>query len=73
MYGLSTNTNLLKATIILNGDNTTELARYLGIGRQALSRKIHNHVDFKQTEIAAIAQRYNMNSEDVQRTFLYVI
>ena len=65
-----TNTVLLKAKMILNHDTVSSLADYLGINRQNVSVKINGKRDFKQGEIAKIAERYNLTSEEVTEIFL---
>ena len=68
-----TNTRLLKAKMILNNDTVNELAKYLGINRQNASIKINGKRDFKQSEIAKIAKRYELDSAEVKAIFLELV
>lgn len=65
-----TNTALLKAKIILNNDTVQGLAAHLGKNRQNLSKKINGKQEFKQSEIAKIAERYNLSFEELKAIFL---
>lgn len=65
-----TDTHLLRYYIQKNGDTVEVLASVLGIGRVALSSKINNRSEFKQSEIQTIAKRYNLNAEMCMRLFL---
>lgn len=64
-----TNTKLLKAKMILNGDTIQTLAESLGINRQNASIKINGKREFKQLEIAKIARRYKLNYEELESIF----
>lgn len=65
-----TNTRLLKAKMILNGDTVIELAKCLGVNRQNISVKINGKREFKQSEIAKIVKRYNLSFDEVVAIFL---
>lgn len=65
-----TDTHLLRYYIQKNGDTVETLASILGIGRGALSSKINNRSEFKQSEIRIIAARYKLNAEICMRLFL---
>lgn len=58
-----TDTHLLRYYIQKNGDTVESLAKYLGIGRTALSSKMNNRSDFKQSEIVRIATRYRLTAK----------
>ena len=64
-----TNTRLLKAKMVLNGDTTTSLAEALSINRQNASIKINGKRDFKQREIMLIAMRYRLTGEEFVAIF----
>lgn len=60
---------LLKAQMVLHGDNLNTLSAYLGIAHQTLSRKISGEADFKQKEMEMIRDRYNLSDEMFVRIF----
>lgn len=64
-----TNTKLLKAKMILNGDTIQTLAECLGINRQNASIKINGKREFKQLEIAIIVRRYKLSYEEIESIF----
>ena len=64
-----TNTKLLKAKMILNGDTIQTLADSLGINRQNASIKINGKREFKQLEIAKISRRYKLSYEELESIF----
>lgn len=68
-----TDTHLLRYFISKNGDTIEGLASYLGIGRVALSSKINNRSEFKQSEIHLIAKRYKLTVENCARLFFGVV
>lgn len=60
------NKALLRSIMVLNGDTNKTLADYLGISEKSLSDKINeNSTEFKQSEIAAIKNRYSLSDEQV--------
>lgn len=59
----------LKAVMTRYGDRQEDLAKALGISERALSDKINGKADFWRGEIEAIALRYKLSAEDVQRIF----
>lgn len=63
------NTNLLKAHMALHGDTLNALAGALGITRQALHNKTRGRSQFKQREIRAICERYNLKPDDMITLF----
>ena len=64
-----TNTKLLKAKMVLNGDTIQTLADSLGINRQNASIKINGKRDFKQKEIATIVRRYKLTYAETEAIF----
>ena len=64
------NKELLRSVMALNGDTNRDLAVFLDISEQSVSNKINeNGTEFKQGEIAAIRQRYNLTAEQVTNIF----
>ena len=64
------NKNLLNSFMARNGDNQEKLAEALGISLSNLNAKINGKgASFRQTEILAIKQRYNLNSDEVDSIF----
>lgn len=59
----------LKEQIDKNGDTLEELANYLEITYQTLSKKMNEHVDFTRTEIKKIKSRYNLTAEQIEYIF----
>lgn len=60
---------LLRAEMVLNGDNLNTLSDYLGIAHQTLSRKISGKADFTQSEMNKIKERYNLSDERFGQIF----
>ena len=60
----------LKELMDKNNDSMDDLAVYLDITYQTLSKKLNGHSDFTQTEIKKIKQRYNLTADEVCRVFL---
>ena len=64
------NKEKLKSVMALHGDTIKTLAEYLGISEQSLCNKINeNGTEFKQGEIKAIKDRYNLSPEEVDAIF----
>lgn len=64
------NSKLLRSFMVLHGDTNATLADFLGITEQSVSNKINeNGTEFKQSEIAKIKARYNLDSDMVDRIF----
>lgn len=61
--------NELRAEIARHGDNCESLAKTLGITPAAFSKKINAKNDFKQSEIRAIMDRYDLSPDDVVKIF----
>lgn len=51
------------------GDTQGELARILGVTESTLSWKINGRSEFKQSEIKAIADRYDLTGEEIKSIF----
>lgn len=64
-----TNTNLFKATMAIKGKTMRKLAAECGINLQMMSKKVNNHVGFKQTEIAAIARYLKLTPDEIAAIF----
>lgn len=61
---------LLKSIMVLNGDTIRDLADFLGKSPQSISDKINERgTEFKQGEIAAIKERYNLTANQVEDIF----
>ena len=55
--------------MVLNDDNFGTLSEFLGITRQALSRKVDGSNDFKQTEIDKLISRWGLTPHEVVQIF----
>lgn len=64
-----TNTRLLKAKMVLNGDTIQTFATLIGVNRQNASVKINGKRDFKQSEMLKIAIRYNLSCAEFAAIF----
>ena len=64
-----TNTRLLKAKMVLNGDTIQTFANSIGVNRQNASIKINGKRDFKQSEMKKIAMRYNLTCAEFVAIF----
>lgn len=62
-----TNTLKLKALLLLNGFNQEDLAKYLGLSKQAINMKINNKRAFRLTEISKICDLLKI--DNVQERF----
>ncbi len=64
------NKAFLRSVMALYGDTSKDLADYLGISEQSLSKKINeNDTEFKQGEIKRIKVRYNLSADQVDLIF----
>ena len=63
------NKQLLKAKIVEHGDTQAQLAAAIGISASNLNDKINGKVSFRQNEIAAIRNRYNLSAQEVDHIF----
>lgn len=61
--------NLLRSKMALKGDSQNDLAAALGITPTALSSKMTQTYDFKQSEINAIAKRYDLTGDEIKQIF----
>lgn len=59
----------LKAVMARFGDRQEDLAAYLEIAPPTLSDKINGKTSFRREEIEAIALRYSLTAEEIQRIF----
>lgn len=67
-----TNTNLLKAKMIAAGDEhfTTVLADVLNLSRTTASKKLNGVIDFTQSEILILKNKYHLSPEEVNEIFV---
>lgn len=64
------NGSMLKSIMVLNGDTIRDLANFLEISPQSVSKKINeNQSEFKQGEIAKIKEKYKLTAEQVEAIF----
>lgn len=64
------NKGLLKSIMVLHGDTIADLAKCLDITPQSVSGKMNERgTEFKQGEIAAIKERYNLSADQVEAIF----
>ena len=64
------NKKKLRALMVLNGDTNKSMAEYLKISEKSFSDKINESgTEFKQSEINAIREKYDLTSEDVVSIF----
>ncbi len=59
----------LKEQMDKNNDSQEELAKYLNITYQTLSKKLNGHVEFTRCEIKKIKTRYNLTAQQVDYIF----
>ena len=63
------NTQLLKSKMVEFGDTQAQLAQAIGISASNLNDKINGKVSFRQSDIAAIRNRYHLSADDVDLIF----
>lgn len=63
------NSNLLKATIVKNGDTQEKLAEAMGLQTSGLNLRINGKMEFRRNEINFIKQRYALSSEEIDSIF----
>lgn len=63
------NSQKLKSKMVEFGDTQAQLAEAIGISASNLNDKINGKVSFRQTDIAAIRNRYHLSAEDVDLIF----
>lgn len=63
------NSKKLKSKMVLFGDNNGSLAKFLGITRQSIGKKISGEQDFWQIEIKKISLRYKLTPNEISEIF----
>lgn len=63
------NSYLLRSKIAEHGETQKDLAKVIGITAANFSYKINGKVQFRQKEIEAIRNHYNLSADDVDRIF----
>ena len=64
------NSKLLRSIMLMHGDTNKTLSEYLGISETSLSNRINSRgTDFRQGEIVAIKNRYNLTADQVEEIF----
>lgn len=64
------NRELLRSIMVLHGETNKDLATLLDITEQSVSAKINEKgTEFKQGEIFAIKEHYNLTAEQVEAIF----
>lgn len=61
--------NEFLSLMITHGDTRRTLAKALAISAQTIGDKINGRSDFKQSEIMAIIERYNLTPGQVDKIF----
>ena len=59
----------LREHVEKSNDTLEDLSKYLGVTYQTLSKKMNQHVDFNNTEMMKIKQRYNLSAEQMDSIF----
>ena len=59
----------LKSVIARYGDRQSDLAEAIGITQSMLSNRINGNSEFSRPEIEAIASRYNLTADEIQKIF----
>ena len=69
-----TDTNLLKSKMIAVGDEDFIkcIANYLVCSRTTASKKLNGEIEFTQGEIAILADRYKLTSDEINKIFIGV-
>ena len=64
------NSVLFKSLMVLHNDTNASLANYLGISEVSMCNKINeNGTEFKQGEIYKIKEKWNLDSDTIDRVF----
>jgi len=63
------NTALFKSHMAKHKDNQTTLSKAMGIAQSAISQKINGKVDFKQSEINFIRDRWKLSEKETVDIF----
>lgn len=67
-----TNTNLLKSKMIAAGDENfvQAIADHLNCSRTTASKKLNGGLQFSQSEIAVIADHYDLSADEIKQIFI---
>lgn len=67
-----TNTNLLKSKMIAAGDENfvQAIADLLNCSRTTASKKLNGELQFSQSEIAVIADHYDLSADEIKQIFI---
>lgn len=63
------NIKLLRAKMVMAGDNQNRLREALGLSGNAMSFKMNGKAQFKAEEIAKIVWRYNLTPQETHDIF----
>lgn len=63
------NIKLLRAKMVMAGDNQNRLRESLGLSGNAMSYKMMGKTQFKAEEIAKIVWRYNLTPQETHEIF----
>lgn len=66
------NVKMLKSAMVLFGDEdfVRAIASILNISRQTAASRLNCTTEFTQTEIAIIANRYQLTDEEIRKIFI---
>lgn len=64
------NVNLLKSKMALKGEAQIDLAKAMGITKASMSVKMQGKNPFKLEEVKFIANRYDLNNDEIVEIFL---
>lgn len=62
---MATNTKMLKAVMVLNGDNIRRFCKDTGKQESNMGMKVRDKKEFRQSDIALFIDRYNLTPEQV--------
>ena len=63
------NTQLLKAKMILNSDDASDVSQAMKISTATFSAKLNNKKEFKAEEIYVLINRYDLTPQEVMDIF----
>jgi hypothetical protein len=63
------NTRLLKSTLVLRGENLKTMGTSCGFNRVTLSEKVNGRMNFKQEDIAKIANFLHLTPDEIVSIF----
>ena len=63
----------VRGLLIDSGDTVREVAAYLHITPEVMSRKLSGKSDWKQREIKALIIRYHLSADDVMEIFFDIM